>query len=192
METVWIAYGQRMDDDGEANTTLDEALAAYPGAVTFTFGDSRALCDELLATVGASARPGAETLERLGWHKLHDLLDDFGEDDRGPTPVLAARLYDVLLARGGSEKHEEAAAVAALLGSRSAAAAQYPARHRRVASLTATLLRRTLFTGATITAATAVTQLLVRQIQPIPPATGIGGRAPGHIALGVAHRRSGQ
>ncbi len=31
--------------------TLDQTLARYPGAVTFTFGDSRALCDELLALV---------------------------------------------------------------------------------------------------------------------------------------------
>ena len=31
--------------------TLAEALARYPGAVTFTFGDSRALCDDLVARV---------------------------------------------------------------------------------------------------------------------------------------------
>ncbi len=31
--------------------TLAEAMARYPGAETFTFGDSRALCDRLLALV---------------------------------------------------------------------------------------------------------------------------------------------
>jgi uncharacterized protein YhfF len=36
--------------------TLDEALARYPGAVTFAFGDSRALCDELLALVRAGKK----------------------------------------------------------------------------------------------------------------------------------------
>jgi uncharacterized protein YhfF len=36
--------------------TLDEALARYPGAVTFAFGDNRALCDELLALVRAGRK----------------------------------------------------------------------------------------------------------------------------------------
>ncbi len=31
--------------------TLDEALIRYPDAETFTFGDNRTLCDELLALV---------------------------------------------------------------------------------------------------------------------------------------------
>ena len=31
--------------------TLEEAMQRYPGAETFRFGDSRALCDELLALV---------------------------------------------------------------------------------------------------------------------------------------------
>ena len=31
--------------------TLDEARARYPGAETFTFGDTRALCDRLLSLV---------------------------------------------------------------------------------------------------------------------------------------------
>jgi uncharacterized protein YhfF len=36
--------------------TVDEALARYPGAETFAFGDSRALCDELLALVRAGRK----------------------------------------------------------------------------------------------------------------------------------------
>jgi hypothetical protein len=60
------------------------------------------LCDDLLAKVAASPESGPATLEALGWDKLHDLLDDFGEDDRGPTPVLAERLHTVLLERGGT------------------------------------------------------------------------------------------
>jgi uncharacterized protein YhfF len=57
--------------------TLDEALARYPGAVTFAFGDNRALCDELLALVRAGKKtatcgaardfgPGAEPLPVAG------------------------------------------------------------------------------------------------------------------------------
>ncbi|RVT83939.1 ASCH domain-containing protein [Rhodobacteraceae bacterium CCMM004] len=36
--------------------TQDEARARYPGAQTFTFRDSRALCDELLALVRAGRK----------------------------------------------------------------------------------------------------------------------------------------
>ncbi len=36
--------------------TLDEAMARHPGAQTFTFGDSRALCDALLALVRSGAK----------------------------------------------------------------------------------------------------------------------------------------
>ena len=36
--------------------TLEDALARHPGAQTFTFGDSRALCDELLALVRAGTK----------------------------------------------------------------------------------------------------------------------------------------
>ncbi len=36
--------------------TLEEALARYPGADTFTFGDSRELCDRLLALVRAGRK----------------------------------------------------------------------------------------------------------------------------------------
>ena len=36
--------------------TRDEAMARYPGAETFTFGDSRALCDALLAPVRSGAK----------------------------------------------------------------------------------------------------------------------------------------
>lgn len=36
--------------------TLDDLKALYPGAETFTFGDSRALCDELLALVRAGRK----------------------------------------------------------------------------------------------------------------------------------------
>lgn len=55
--------------------TLDEAFARYPGAVTFTFGDSRALCDELLALV----RAGRKTA-------TCGALRDFGEGGE-PLPV---------------------------------------------------------------------------------------------------------
>ena len=57
--------------------TLDEALSRYPGAVTFAFGDNRALCDELLALVRAGRKtatcgaardfgPGGEPLPVAG------------------------------------------------------------------------------------------------------------------------------
>ncbi len=36
--------------------TLDEAMQRYPGAETFQFGDSRALCRELLALVRAGTK----------------------------------------------------------------------------------------------------------------------------------------
>ncbi|QBX99507.1 ASCH domain-containing protein [Rhodophyticola sp. CCM32] len=36
--------------------SVDDAKARYPGAETFTFGDSRALCDELLALVRAGVK----------------------------------------------------------------------------------------------------------------------------------------
>jgi uncharacterized protein YhfF len=36
--------------------TLAEALAKYPGAETFTFGDNRELCDRLLALVRAGKK----------------------------------------------------------------------------------------------------------------------------------------
>lgn len=36
--------------------TLEEALAKYPGAKTFGFGDSEALCDRLLALVRAGVK----------------------------------------------------------------------------------------------------------------------------------------
>ena len=37
-------------------TGVADALARYPGAVTFTFGDSRELCDEILALVRAGRK----------------------------------------------------------------------------------------------------------------------------------------
>ncbi|SHJ06886.1 ASCH domain-containing protein [Wenxinia saemankumensis] len=57
--------------------TLGEALARHAGAATFTFGDSRALCDRLLALVRAGRKtatcgalrdygPGGEALPRPG------------------------------------------------------------------------------------------------------------------------------
>lgn len=57
--------------------TLEEAKARYPGAETFTFGDSRALCDRLLslvrhgrkqATCGAlrDFGPGKEAMPAIG------------------------------------------------------------------------------------------------------------------------------
>lgn len=36
--------------------SLDDVLARYPGAETFTFGDSQTLCDELLALVRAGTK----------------------------------------------------------------------------------------------------------------------------------------
>ncbi len=57
--------------------TLEELRARYPGAETFTFGDSRALCDDLIARVRAGAKtatcgaardfgPGGEALPVAG------------------------------------------------------------------------------------------------------------------------------
>lgn len=57
--------------------TLEEALAKYPGAETFCFGDNRALCDRLLALV----RSGTKTATCAA-------LRDF---DSGPMPVVGRR-----------------------------------------------------------------------------------------------------
>ena len=58
--------------------TLDQALARHPGAVTFTFGDSRALSDDLLARV----RAGRKTATCGG-------LRDFEAGE--PMPVVGRR-----------------------------------------------------------------------------------------------------
>lgn len=58
---------------------LDEALARYPGAQTFVFGDSRALCDELLALVRAGAKTATCQALRV-----------FG-DGGDPLPVVGRR-----------------------------------------------------------------------------------------------------
>ena len=59
--------------------TLAEVLERYPGAECFTFGDSRALCEELLALV----RAGRKTA-------TCGALRSFGEDGE-PMPVPGRR-----------------------------------------------------------------------------------------------------
>jgi uncharacterized protein YhfF len=82
--------------------TLDEAKARYPGAQTFTFGDSRALCDALLALVRSGAKratcgalrdftEGAEPLPVAGRRDI--ALDWDG------NPALAIETTDVTIRR---------------------------------------------------------------------------------------------
>ncbi|MEM0946896.1 MAG: ASCH domain-containing protein [Pseudomonadota bacterium] len=82
--------------------TLNEALARYPGAVTFTFGDARKLCDMLLALVRAgrkTATCGAlrdfsaegEPLPKVGRHDV--ALDWDGK------PALVIQTLDVSIRR---------------------------------------------------------------------------------------------
>ncbi len=68
--------------------TLAEARARFPGAETFTFGDSRDLCDTLLALV----RAGKKTA-------TCGALRDFA-DDGEPMPVVGRR--DIALDWDGS------------------------------------------------------------------------------------------
>ncbi|MBF9034221.1 ASCH domain-containing protein [Rhodobacterales bacterium HKCCE2091] len=58
---------------------LSDALTRYPGAVTFTFGDSRELCDRLLGLVRAGAKRA--TCGRAA---------DFGEGGE-PLPMVGRR-----------------------------------------------------------------------------------------------------
>jgi uncharacterized protein YhfF len=67
--------------------TLDEARTRYPNAETFTFGDNRALCDELLALV----RAGRKTA-------TCGALRDFAE---GGEPMPQAGRFDIALDRDG-------------------------------------------------------------------------------------------
>ena len=59
--------------------TRKDVLSRYPGAETFTFGDSRALCDEILPLV----RSGAKTA-------TCGALRDY-EDGSEPMPVAGRR-----------------------------------------------------------------------------------------------------
>ena len=60
-------------------TALEDARARYPGAETFSFGDSKALCDEILALV----RSGKKTA-------TCGALREF-EDGREALPVVGRR-----------------------------------------------------------------------------------------------------
>jgi uncharacterized protein YhfF len=60
-------------------TTLDEVRARYPGAEAFTFGDSRKLCDALLALVRSGAKTATCGAAR-----------DFGPGGEAP-PVVGRR-----------------------------------------------------------------------------------------------------
>jgi uncharacterized protein YhfF len=82
--------------------TLAEAMARYPGAETFTFGDSRALCDRLLALVRSGRKTatcgalrdfeaGGEALPAVGRHDIS--LDWDGQ------PALAIETMEVSVRR---------------------------------------------------------------------------------------------
>ena len=59
--------------------TLAEVLAKYPGAVTFTYGDSKRLCDEILPLVRSEKKTAT-----------CGALRDFG-DNGEPMPVVGRR-----------------------------------------------------------------------------------------------------
>jgi len=61
------------------NLSLDELRKRHPGAETFTFGDSRALCDELLGLVRSGKKTATCGAAR-----------DFG-DEGEPVPVVGRR-----------------------------------------------------------------------------------------------------
>ena len=82
--------------------TLDEAMARNPGAETFTFGDSRALCDRLLALVRSGRKTatcgalrdydaGGEALPAVG---RKDISLDWDE-----RPALAIETLEVSVRR---------------------------------------------------------------------------------------------
>ena len=65
---------------------IDDALTKYPGAVTFTFGDSEPLCNELLSLV----RSGKKTA-------TCGALRDFGS---GGEPMPVAGRCDIAFRNG--------------------------------------------------------------------------------------------
>jgi uncharacterized protein YhfF len=82
--------------------TIAEALARYPGAQTFVFGDSRALCDALRALVRAGTKRATcqalRTCERAG-----DPLPVVGRRDIAldfdGTPQLVIETTEVVVRR---------------------------------------------------------------------------------------------
>lgn len=82
--------------------TLDDALTRYPGARTFTFGDSERLCDRLLALVRAGRKTatcaalrdieaGAEALPAVGRRDIALAWDR--------TPALVIETLEVTIRR---------------------------------------------------------------------------------------------
>lgn len=83
-------------------TRLDDLKRRYPGAATFVFGDSDALCAALLALVRAGAKtatcgalrdfaPGGEAMPEVGRHDIALNWDG--------TPALVIRTTDVAIRR---------------------------------------------------------------------------------------------
>lgn len=77
--------------------TLDEALARYPGAETFRFGDSEALCAELIALV-RSGRKRATCSSVLN-AQLENAMPEVGRRDIAldwdGTPVLVIETMEL-------------------------------------------------------------------------------------------------
>lgn len=82
--------------------TLAEALARHPGAQTFVFGDSRALCDALLALVRAGTKRA--TCEALrSYERDGDPLPQVGRRDIAldfdGNPQLVIETTEVVIRR---------------------------------------------------------------------------------------------
>ena len=84
------------------NKTLDTLKARYPGAQTFTFGDSRALCDGLLALV-RSGRKVATCGALREFEEAGEALPVAGRRDIAldwaGTPALVIETTEVTLRR---------------------------------------------------------------------------------------------
>lgn len=81
---------------------LDDVKARYPDAQTFTFGDSRALCDELLALVRAGRKTA--TCEAMRHYETNqDALPVVGRRDIALDwdghPAVVIETIDVALCR---------------------------------------------------------------------------------------------
>ena len=82
--------------------TLEQALRRHPGAATFTFGDSQALCDELLAAVRTGSKTATcgalRDVEAGGEAMPVEGRVDVALNWDG-TPALAVRTVDMFICR---------------------------------------------------------------------------------------------
>lgn len=97
-----------------SGVTAEEAIARYPGARTFTFGDGRALCDSLLALVragGKTATCGALRDFEAGGEALPVAGHRDIALDRDGCPALAIETIEIEVRRFREVNAEFALAV---------------------------------------------------------------------------------